>query len=140
ITGANGCADTAEITVQENITPASAEISGNEVLTCTTTTITLDAAGSTADGDFTYLWSNGSTASSITVSDVGLYSVTITGANGCTDTAEVTVEENITAANAEISGNEILTCNTTSVTLDASGSTEDGEFTYLWSNGSTASS
>ncbi|RKS42742.1 gliding motility-associated-like protein, partial [Gillisia mitskevichiae] len=60
-------------------------------LTCTTTSVTLDASSSTADGEFTYLWSNGSTDSSILVSDAGDYSVTITGENGCSDKASVEV-------------------------------------------------
>ncbi|RKS52918.1 hypothetical protein BC962_1161, partial [Gillisia mitskevichiae] len=136
----NGCSDKASITVEQNTTTANAVITGNQELTCTTTSVTLDASSSTADGEFTYLWSNGSTDSSILVSDAGDYSVTITGENGCSDKASVTVEQNTTTANAVITGNQELTCTTTSVTLDASSSTADGEFTYLWSNGSTDSS
>ena len=109
------------------------------MLTCATTSVTLDASTSTADGDFTYEWSNGSNESAITVTEPGNYSVTITGANGCADEAAVTVEQNITPADAVITGNEVLTCATTSVTLDASTSTADGDFTYEWSNGSTES-
>ena len=123
----------------QNNTTSNAVITGNEVLTCATTSVTLDASTSTADGDFTYEWSNGSNESAITVTEPGDYSVTITGANGCADEAAVTVEQNITPADAVITGNEVLTCATTSVTLDASTSTADGDFTYEWSNGSTES-
>ncbi|MFD0975354.1 gliding motility-associated C-terminal domain-containing protein, partial [Salinimicrobium gaetbulicola] len=140
ITGENGCEDTSSATVEQNITPAVAAITGNEILTCDVTSVTLDASTSTADGNFTYLWSNGSTDPSITVSEPNTYSVTITGENGCEDTTSATVEQNITPAVAAITGNEILTCDVTSVTLDASSSTADGNFTYLWSNGSTDAS
>ena len=140
ITGENGCSDEASVTVQQNITSADAVITGNAVLTCDVTSVTLDASTSTADGEFTYLWSNGGSSASITVNEPGNYSVTITGENGCSDEASVTVEQNTTTSNAVITGNETLTCNTTSVTLDASTSTSDGEISYLWSNGETTAS
>ncbi len=139
ITGENGCSDEASVSIEENITPANALITGNETLTCEITSVTLDASSSTADGDFTYLWNDGSTNATLTVTDPGTYSVTITGENGCSDEASVTVEENATTANAVITGNETLTCNTTSITLDAGSSTADGKFTYLWNDGSTGS-
>lgn len=46
---------------------------------------TLDAIG-TGIPPFTYLWTGGSTASSITVSNTGNYCLAITDANGCVDT------------------------------------------------------
>ncbi|HSP83668.1 MAG TPA: HYR domain-containing protein, partial [Gillisia sp.] len=140
ITGENGCFDEASVTVEQNITEANAVITGNEILTCDTTSVTLNADSSTADGEFTYLWSNGASTASITVNEPGIYSVVITGENGCSDEASVTVEQNTTTSNAVITGNEVLTCNTPSVILDASSSTADGEITYLWSNGETTAS
>src|SRR5690606_27516897 len=137
ITGENGCSDEASVTVEKNDTTADAVITGNEILNCNTTSITLDASTSTADGNFTYLWSDGSTGATLTVIAPGIYSVTVTGENGCSDEASVTVEQNITPADAVITGNDILTCELTSITLNAGSSTADGTASYLWNDGST---
>jgi hypothetical protein len=45
----------------------------------------------TASAGSTYLWSNGATTSSITVSASGSYTVTVTNANGCSATSSATV-------------------------------------------------
>ncbi|MFD0976982.1 hypothetical protein ACFQ1G_09275, partial [Salinimicrobium gaetbulicola] len=127
---ATGCTAQAVVTI-DKLSPVSANISGNELLTCTNTSITLDAGGSTtAEGSVSYSWSTGETSQTINVNGAGDYSVTVTNNDsGCSDTASVTVEQNITPAVAAITGNEILTCDVTSVTLDASTSTADGNFT-----------
>ncbi|HKO76583.1 MAG TPA: gliding motility-associated C-terminal domain-containing protein [Flavobacterium sp.] len=54
-------------------------------LSCTVPTTTL-----TASGGASYLWSTGATTASINVSTAGTFTVTATGANGCTDTESAT--------------------------------------------------
>ena len=44
---------------------------------------------------YTYLWSNGETGSSVNNLDIGNYSVTVTDSNGCTDTKEFTIENDL---------------------------------------------
>jgi hypothetical protein len=59
--------------------------------------------------------------------------VTVTGANGCTSTADITLTQNITAPAAGItnnSGTTVLTCTTTSVSVTATGGVS-----YAWSGG-----
>jgi hypothetical protein len=72
--------------------------SGGSLLTgINTTNCTTGNNGSASvviyDGEppFTYLWSNGSTGSSISNLSSGLYNVTITDASGCTDTQYFTL-------------------------------------------------
>ena len=55
-------------------------------MTCSTTSISL-----TATGGGTYFWNTESSNSTITVSEAGTYSVTVTSANGCTATASVAI-------------------------------------------------
>ncbi|SDT10164.1 SprB repeat-containing protein [Winogradskyella sediminis] len=52
---------------------------------------TASATGGTAP--YTYLWSNAATTASIVGVVAGTYNVTITDANGCTDTSSVTITE-----------------------------------------------
>ncbi|MBK9018343.1 MAG: T9SS type A sorting domain-containing protein [Saprospiraceae bacterium] len=47
----------------------------------------------------TYLWSDGSTSQTLTVSEDGTYNVTVTSASGCTSTDEVTVNFQPNAVN-----------------------------------------
>jgi hypothetical protein len=130
VTGANGCTSMASVEVTQDIAAPGATISGNDVLTCSRTSITLSVAGSG-----TALWSTGATTNSITVSNPGHYSVTVTGANGCTSTASVEVAEDIVKPGASISGNAVLTCATQSITL-----TVAGNGTALWSTTAASNS
>jgi len=138
--GNSGCSSVATVTVTGNATPPAASISGNAVLTCTTKSATL-VATATVSGTASYLWNTGDTTASITVSAPGEYSVVVLdSSNGCAATATVTVAQNTTQPTVVISGNQTLTCNTTSITLSASGTAVQGTATYLWSNSATTSS
>src|SRR5690606_24722666 len=107
-----------------------AEITNNNglALSCTVTSTTL-----TASGGVSYLWSNGETTPSITVTTADTFTVTVTGENGCTATASETVTLDNTLPTAAIANDGLeLSCNITSLTLTASGGVS-----YSWSNGST---
>lgn len=95
-------------------------------------------SGSSTDllvnGDFSScIWSNGSTATTITVAQPGLYTVTVTNAQGCTATnaQAVTVGAGLSPAIAQAT----VGCSGIA-TLDAG----SGFANYLWSNGETSSS
>jgi gliding motility-associated-like protein len=79
----------------------------------------------------TYLWNTGAQTASITVPQGGTYSVTVTGANGCTASDAVTVVEANPGA-IEL-GAPVSLCQGQSVTLNA---TLPGA-TYLWNTGAT---
>ncbi|WP_396191566.1 T9SS type B sorting domain-containing protein [Flavobacterium sp.] len=53
---------------------------------CSGSTVLTASAGSS------YLWNNGSTTQSITVTTIGTYSVTVTDSSGCSNVATVTIE------------------------------------------------
>jgi len=100
VTGANDCISTASITITENTTPPTAAITnntGSEEITCSTTAISVTGTGGTS-----YSWSDGlgnNASASITLP--GTYTVTVTAANGCTSTADVTIGENVTRPDVE---------------------------------------
>ncbi|HEU4716901.1 MAG TPA: hypothetical protein VFU15_03675, partial [Bacteroidia bacterium] len=125
------CQDTAVATVLINVIPVpSAQVTAGGPLTfCNGGNVTLTASGGT-----TYLWSTGSSSSSISVTAAGTYSVTATNSCG-SDTASVNVAV-LPLPNAQITaGGPVTFCAGDSVMLSASGGTS-----YLWSTGSTATS
>ncbi|MDP3312706.1 MAG: hypothetical protein Q8S45_05070, partial [Lutibacter sp.] len=134
----NGCVSVSRIVITQDITQPEAVITGNTELTCSTTSITLNASGSTVQGTASYLWSTGATTATIAVIAPGVYSVTVKDSdNGCSAIVEVTVLQDIKPVVATITGNTELTCSTTSITLNASGSTVQGTASYLWNTGAT---
>jgi len=125
ITDINGCEQTAAFTIlSENQDPVP-DISGPGAF-CTGSSIYLDV-----EGNFTsFLWSNGETSPAIQVNSPGIYSVTVTNAQGCSGTDSIEILENALPV-AEITGPEAF-CEGSEVILDAGG----GFVTYDWSTGS----
>jgi len=122
----NGCDSvlTLTLTVKSLPTPS---ISGNSTI-CEGESTTL-----TANGGATYLWSNGSTSNSISVSQSGVYTVTATNVEGCSASANITVTVN-PLPNITINGNTTI-CEGSSTTLTASGADS-----YIWSTGDNTAS
>ena len=90
----------------------------------------------TASGGSSYLWSDGSTTTSIIVSQSGNYSVTATGPGGCTAVSSITTVIADPAPVVSVSANGPTTfCSGDNVVLTASGGSS-----YLWSNGQTTQS
>lgn len=108
---------------QVNITSTAASV-------CTGETATLTANASMGTGPYNFLWSTGSTATSIVVGP-GQYYVDITDASGCMVVSDTfTVVENLLPPVA--AGNDVVVCDGASVTLNGSGATS-----YTWSGGIT---
>ncbi|MCB9272695.1 MAG: hypothetical protein H6564_01550 [Lewinellaceae bacterium] len=91
----------------------------------------------TASPASSYLWSNGATTQSITVSSSGNYSVTVTNESGCTAASNViTLIANPLPSTPTItSSGQTTFCEGDSVILSASSANS-----YQWSNGATTQS
>ena len=125
VTDMNGCQASADVTV--NVNPLPMADAGNDVSICDG-----DCATLTATGGVSYLWSDGQTTASINVcpTSTTTYTVTVTDANGCENTDEVTVTVNpLPVASA---GPDAYICLGDCATLTASGGVD-----YLWSTGDT---
>lgn len=137
----NGCSDSLEVEVLQDIIPPVAAIAVPERLTCAVQSLQLDAEGSSAGPIFQYLWAtpdgsivSGGNGPTPAIDAPGLYSLAITNQdNGCQDSAAVTVTQDVTAPVVAIGTPEMLTCAVTEVALDAAGSSTGPLFTYLWS-------
>ncbi|WP_185155649.1 putative Ig domain-containing protein [Rudanella paleaurantiibacter] len=127
IVSGNGTA-LATTTLTVNV-PPSANISAPATeITCTVPNITL-----TASGGGTYRWDNNTTTATRTVNTAGTYSVTVTGANGCTAVDSQVITSNTTPPIVTIgSAVSVLNCVTTAITLTANGGTS-----YRWENNTT---
>ena len=100
VTAANGCTSTSSKEVFEDTTPPTAGItnnSGTTELTCIQTSISL-----TATGGVSYAWSSGENTANISVTTAGTYTVTVTGANGCTSTASTDITGECTVDYADL--------------------------------------
>jgi gliding motility-associated-like protein len=110
-----------------NIEPKSITNLGNDTMLCQGQTINLNGGLATS-----YLWSNGSTNTSISVSTSGTYWVQATnGQCSATDSIVISINQ-YPATNL---GNDTALCQGQTVALNGGAATS-----YLWSNGSTAAS
>ena len=92
---------------------------------------------SAIDTSASYLWSNGSLTRSITVTESGIHSVTLTHASGCSrTTSQISVQVVNYQPNPIIASGPVSFCVGDSVTLTASAENVG----YLWSDGSTSRS
>ncbi|MBQ8056211.1 MAG: discoidin domain-containing protein, partial [Paludibacteraceae bacterium] len=124
---ANGCSSIESVTINENKEVVSVEILGNEILTCTKSVITLEASANYADA---YRWSDNSMNQTVEVSAEGEQSVTVTY-GVCSASASVNVAESNERPIVSIADTETeLTCDRTSIVLQASGADS-----YDWQNG-----
>ena len=132
VTDANGCSATASVTLTQ---PASG-LSLTTSFTQATCNLSNGSATVVANGgtpNYTYVWNpGGNTNSTATGLAAASYTVTVTDANGCTQTAGVTVTQP-NAVNVTIAANSNVSCNggsNGSATVTAGGGT--APYTYQW--------
>ena len=123
-TDANGCQNTAQVTVTVNALPV---VSAGQAQTlCAGATATLNGSGAS-----TYSWDNNVTNGvAFTPQATQTYTVTGTDANGCQNTAQVNVTVN--ALPVVSAGQTQTLCAGASATLNGSGAS-----TYTWDNNVT---
>jgi gliding motility-associated-like protein len=126
----SGCRDTVQYTPIVNPVPATPTITASGPTTfCSGNTVTLTCSSSAE-----YLWSNGETTQSISVSMAGNYSVQVSSVSGCLSLPSVatTVVVNPGPGIPVVTGAPLTFCAGSSVTLSA-----PAGFSYLWSSGQT---
>ncbi len=130
VTDANGCVDTASTTITEGTGP-SLTLQGTSTLCNGASDGSALAVATSGSAPFTYQWSpaGGTNAQAVGLS-AGLYTCTITDANGCSSTANVQIDEPPPVA---VVAFDTLICSGTSATLLAQASGGTLGYTYAWS-------
>ena len=139
ITDARGCITTVSITLTE---PPVLSVSANMTTQATCNGVSDGVAEAVVSGGvspYTYLWSDGQTTTSASGLASGTYTVIVTDANGCLDSAQVNITDGIpwTAVASVVNPVSCFGGSDGSVTVNITGST--GPFTYNWNNGGTQS-
>ena len=123
VTDASGCSSTVTVTIAEPTAVTGVATSTNSSCSSNTGTATIVASG--GDGNYSYLWSNNGTTSTISNLAPSTYNVIITDGNGCTGTTSTTVST-VIAANID-AGADVVIVSGTSTTLVATGG-----IVYVW--------
>lgn len=129
------CTATAEFTIDDE--PNEPNVSGAPTpSTCDLENGNINLSVSGGVTPYVFEWSNGATSEDITNIPAGSYAVTVTGANGCSSTAEFTVDNNNPPfnVNANVVSNTTCIGGNGSITLSVS---PQGTYTYLWNTGAT---
>ncbi|MCB0533806.1 MAG: T9SS type A sorting domain-containing protein [Saprospiraceae bacterium] len=134
VTDANGCSATTSATVTEppelDLAVTAMDVSCNGAANGT---INLTVSGGTPG--YTYAWTGGAMSQNLTGLNIGIYSVTVTDANGCTAITSATITEPDAITLSALA--TPATCNGNSngaIDLSVGGGTPN--YTFLWSNGS----
>ncbi len=129
VLGANGCTSQASAVVELDNTAPAVQAAGG-TLTCTQLSVQLTGVG---DGGFNWTGPDSYTSNdqNPTVSEAGVYVLTVSGENGCTSIAEAVVEQDANVPGAQAAGGT-LTCTQLSVQLTGVG---NGSFNWIGPNG-----
>jgi len=135
VTDANGCTTTANAIITQPAVLVASVTAVNQVGCNGGNNGAASASGTGGSLPYAYLWSNGNTSAINNNLGVGVYTVTITDANGCTSSASITITQPSqlnTSAGSVIN----VTCNGgnngSATALPSGGS---APYTYLWTPG-----
>lgn len=138
----NGCTSTSNVMVNLNNTPPTATITAAPpgMLTCTNSQVTLNGSASPSGGNYSYQWTtingsifSGQASQSAIVTEEGDYTLIVTNnQNGCTGLATIYVGLDFTDPAAVIVVNQQITCNTPTITLDATQSSQGAHYSFFW--------
>lgn len=130
VTDINTCSNTDTIAVF--IDPNPVVSLGNDTSVCGS--ILLDAGS----GYSSYVWNDASTASTLSASNNGSYSVTVTNSNGCSGSSSVNVSI-FPAASVNTAAVD-ASCGNTDGEVSATPAGGNGPYTYMWSTGASSAS
>ena len=139
----NGCTSTDQVVVTQSDDVPDAAIAQPNTLTCTLTSLNLNATnGTSASPTISYSWSTtngsitgGGTTLTPSIDAPGVYTLLVTdAANNCTSVAAITVLENVINPVVNAGTDNTLTCAITTLPLQATiVSSSSPNISYVWS-------
>lgn len=128
---ANGCTSQIQATVNQDIIPPVATAQGG-TLTCSVTNLNLNGGSTTTGATFGWTGPNNftSNAEDPNINTDGVYTLTVTGPNGCTTVATATVALDVAPPGAAATSSNNLDCDDLTTTLQGSSPTTTA--TYAW--------
>ncbi|MCB8999299.1 MAG: hypothetical protein H6540_04420, partial [Bacteroidales bacterium] len=142
VTDANGCSTTSDVTITVNpVLTVTTTTSDSNIGTCPSSVANLTATAAGGEAGYSYSWlpvsglSNASIANPVAKPAVTTtYTVTVTDANNCTASSNITVSvQPDLAATATASDYNIGTCPTSTSTLDVNVTGGESAYSYSWS-------
>jgi len=137
-TGTNACTSTTTAVVDGDFVQPDVQATGG-IISCSSSSTTI--SGSSTTPGVTYGWtgpSNFTSSQAInSVFSVGIYTLTVTAPNGCTNVVTAGVDPDASVPNVSASGG-LLTCAITSVMLDGGSTTPGVTTTWTGPNGFTS--
>lgn len=132
VTDNNGCTVASPVlTVDE---PAALLVTETHVdATCTQSNGSIDITVTGGTVTYSYAWSNGASTEDLTGLAAGLYTVTVTDANGCSETRSVTIIQGNALVLSYTAVNPSCAASDGSIDLTVTGGS--GTYTYAWSSG-----
>ena len=137
VTDAHNCTGSATFSVTQPASGITLSVAENDAA-CGSNNGSATVNVLTGTGSFTYAWSNGGTAATISNLAAGSYSITVSNTAGCTATSATLV--NSTGGPTVVPGSTNTSCglNNGAANIVVSGGVTP--YSYSWSNGGTATS
>lgn len=137
VTDQNGCAAANTATISQAGCDLVVSVNSTTVSSSGACDATATATVSGGTAPYSYSWGNGSTAASVTDLCIGNYYLMVSDANGCTDSANVTITDACNGLSVYLYGyadTDSVNCNGGANAYVYGGTPP---YNYLWSNGST---
>ncbi len=129
LTDSEGCSATDEVTI--NVTASPQASAGGDINLCVGECYTLEGSAQGGQGPYDYNWSSGT--EEVCPTETTTYTLTVTDANGCSSTDEITITVNdLPQADA---GADVNLCLGDCYSLNPSATGGSGEYQYNWSSG-----
>jgi gliding motility-associated-like protein len=132
VSAGGNCTNTAAFNISSNVpTPVLSNTLADA--TCGAPTGSIDLTASGAPAPFGFIWSNGAVTEDLINLAAGMYTVTVTGGNGCTSTQSYTVQDDVFAPAIATSLTPATSCvvNNGAVNITV---TPAGAYSFVWSN------
>lgn len=139
VTDSYNCTSTSNVLINEPAPVMLTTVDNPQI--CIGETVTLHATVTGGSGNYNCVWSNGSIGNSISVSPVTTtsYSVTVTDQNGCTTTPNVITVNVLDSLKLAVVP-AVSICAGDTVTLHATASGGNGNYSFYWSPGASQQS